>query len=70
MGKIVHQPFDKLLKSTLQNKERAREFLKVHLPDCAKQYVDLEGALELVDKEFIKGHYKSLRCDIIYSSYN
>ncbi|MCP3660685.1 MAG: Rpn family recombination-promoting nuclease/putative transposase [Bacteroidetes bacterium] len=60
MGKLVHEPFDKLIKVTLHNIERAREFLEAHLSDKAKKYVNLDEGLELINKEFIKKEYKLL----------
>ncbi len=66
MGKLVHEPFDKLVKATLHNIERAKEFLEAHLSEKAKKYIDLEKGIELVNKEFIKKEYRTLRCDIVY----
>ncbi|MCP3659671.1 MAG: Rpn family recombination-promoting nuclease/putative transposase [Bacteroidetes bacterium] len=37
MGKLVHEPFDKLVKATLHNIERAKEFLEAHLSQKAKK---------------------------------
>ncbi len=68
MGKIVHNPYDKLVKTTLHNLERAKEFLTVHLSPIAKKYVDLDRKLELVNKEFIKSSQEELRCDIVYKT--
>ncbi|MCP3659700.1 MAG: Rpn family recombination-promoting nuclease/putative transposase, partial [Bacteroidetes bacterium] len=66
MGKLVHEPFDKLVKATLHNIERAKEFLEAHLSQKAKKYINLEKGIELVNKEFIKKEYRTLRCDIVY----
>jgi len=66
MGKIIHQPFDLLVKTTLHNIERAKEFLEAHLSDKAKKYIDLDKGIQLVNKEFVKKEYRTLRCDIVY----
>jgi len=69
MGKIIHLPYDKLVKATLHDIKRAEEFLNAHLSDKAKKYVDLDKGLELVNKEFIKKTQRELRCDVIYKAH-
>lgn len=68
MGKLVNHPFDALIKSSLHNIERAKEFLEAHLSDKAKQLINLDKGLELINKEFIKKEYKGLRCDVVYKA--
>ncbi len=68
MGKLVNHPFDMLVKSSLHNIERAKEFLEAHLSDKAKQLVNLDKGIELINKEFVKKELKGLRCDVVYKA--
>jgi recombination-promoting nuclease RpnB len=63
-GKTNNQPFDKLLKATLQNLERARVFLEIYLSSNVKKYIDL-SKIELIDKEFIAEEFRKLQSDVI-----
>lgn len=69
MGKIVHQPYDKLIKATLHDLERAEEFLHAHLSQKVKKYVDFNKGIALVNKEFIKKTQRELRFDVIYKAH-
>ena len=65
-NKTPHKYFDTLIKSSLENTERAKEFLKSHLPEKIVKYIDFNKEISLVNKEFIKDDHKTLRCDVLF----
>ncbi len=43
MSKTIHHPFDKLVKNTLHNIDRAKEFLEAHISDKTEKYVNVNS---------------------------
>ena len=68
MKQIIHQPFDKLVKSTLQKEKKALEFFKTYLPEEVQGDIDLNAGLKLINKEYIKRNMETLYCDLVYTA--
>ena len=68
MAKIIHQRFDKLVKATLYNKHKAKEFFRKFLPEEIKKLVDFDKGFKLINTEFVTHSFKGLRCDIVYQA--
>ena len=68
MNKLIHQPFDKLVKATLQKEKKALEFFRTYIPDDILSHIDLDEELTLVNHEFIKNSMVKLHSDVLYKT--
>src|SRR5262245_43029437 len=66
MPQFIHQPHDKLFKSSMSQIQVARDFLKTHLPPVLLQKMDLD-TLSVEKNSFIDEAFKASEADVVYS---
>ena len=62
----LHQPHDKLVKSTFSDLDNARAFLKPHLPEEISRRIDW-STLQLVSGSFIDPEFSATASDLLYA---
>ncbi|MFM8365471.1 MAG: Rpn family recombination-promoting nuclease/putative transposase, partial [Verrucomicrobiota bacterium] len=62
----LHQPHDKLVKSTFSDLDNARGFLKAHLPESVASNADW-ATLQLVSGSFIDPEFAATSSDLLYT---
>jgi predicted transposase YdaD len=62
----LHQPHDKLVKSTFSDLDTARAFLKAHLPEAVSNRADW-STLQLVSGSFIDPEFSATASDLLYT---
>ncbi|MFM8764829.1 MAG: Rpn family recombination-promoting nuclease/putative transposase, partial [Spartobacteria bacterium] len=62
----IHQPHDKLVKSTFSDPDNARAFLQAHLPRDLVGRMDWK-TLELVSGTFIDPQFESTSSDLLFT---
>ncbi len=67
MHKLIHQPHDKLIKTTLSDPRVARDFFTAHLPKALLEQIDL-STLVLQKQSFIDPRYRGYEADVIYQA--
>lgn len=65
MKTTIYQPFDKLFKRSLAEKQIAIAFLRTHLPAEIYQLINI-STLQLTDKSFISPKFRQIHSDILY----
>ena len=63
----IHQPHDKIVKTSLSNPAVSREFFDRLLPDKIRQLVDLDH-LHLENTSFIDDDMKASACDLLFTT--
>ena len=63
----IHQPHDKIIKTSLSNPAVSREFFDRLLPDKIRQLVDLDY-LHLENNSFIDDDMKASACDLLFTT--
>lgn len=65
MPKKVHNPHDKLLFLSLQNKDVARDAMRAHLPQALLEVANLDK-IKLYNTKFVTPEFKYFEADVLY----